>query len=307
MKRGLIILFIFLLGFISSIQIVIAANSSIFSEFTILSCNTNSGSIPYNTCSKNGLFYCDKNGILWDVFRDAGSCRGDTDSPGNEFDNCCPPEYYCNSQGSGATCILRPYECSKINNKPECESYSCIWRTDVAPNICVDRRSLQSCSDYNTNTTCIKDLYGLGKTKGIGTDICTGMYFQTKLVLINSCKCIWKGTDEITGNCSLTYSIIDEFDQEKSFTCNKLFNVSNCTNGYQNVSWKIIPESSNLILTPLELTKFNCFADSMIVKCGSSYAKLPFFDYKNLITCILIISIVYLFKNSKSLKFKKLN
>jgi hypothetical protein len=304
MKRGLIILFIFLLGFISSISFVIAENSSIFSEFTIFGCNTNYGAIPYGSCAKNGLFYCDA-GVLKDVFRDSGSCRGLSDQ--NEIDDCCPPEYYCNSTLSDATCVLRPYDCSKLLNQLDCEKYGCLWRSDISPNSCVDKRALQSCSDYNTNTTCIKDLYGLGKTKGLGTDICKGMYSGTKLILINSCRCIWKGTSETIGNCSLSYNITDEFDQESIFTCNKLFNSGNCSNGYQNVSWTVSNTSLNLILDNTDLIKFDCIDGTTLLSCGNSYAKLPFFDYKNFVVCILIILTIYFIGISKSLKFKKLN
>jgi len=304
MKRRVIILFVFLLSIISSISGVAAQQSFMFSDFTIRGCRTNDGFIPYDTCSRDGLFFCKKTifntPYLQDVFRIPGACTGF--NPTEPLDDCCPPEYYCNSQDPSANCILRPYECSIYKEQKECEKVGCLWRFDLIPAICVSKNSLQSCSDYNTNSTCLRDLFGLGKTNGIGTDICRGMYAGTKLVLINSCKCLWKGKNETSGNCSLSYNIIDELEQEKIFTCNKLFNSSSCSNGYQNVSWIATNESSPSYfgLTNEELIRFGCQNGDNLIRCGNSYAKLPFFDYRNFIVSILLISILYLFKKVKT-------
>jgi len=297
--RGKFIVLLFLL--ILSTSFAFAADSSILSNFDILGCKTGTESIPSGSCSRYGLYWCNDVGKLFDVFRTPGICRGKDLT--NTDDDCCPPNYFCDTRGENPTnlCKLREYDCSNYTNKKSCEDQGCLWWDETLPEKCIDRRQLTSCSDYKRNSSCTRDLFGLGKTNGLGTEICRGMYSGTNLVMINSCRCKWNGTSETVGNCSLTYDITDELDQNKLFTCDKLFKLDNCTTGLQNVSWTVSQSSNGLILTSQDLIRFECINGSKLIRCDQELIKLPFFTLSNFLICSVIIFLVYFYMIKKRL------
>jgi hypothetical protein len=293
-KRLQIILILVLpIILIISTNLAVSFSSSMLSDFNVAGCRTNSEFMPYQTCSRYGTFWCDGEGRLWNVLRDKGKCRG-MDSAYRTLDDCCPPNYFCNN--SEEICTLRPFECSDFIEQTSCENNGCIWfEKNIGNWICIDRRKLISCSDYKRNSTCTRDVFGLGKTTGLGTQICKGMYIGTKMVLIDSCRCSWDGTGEITGNCTLTYNIgSDDPDSNKIFTCNKFFNLGECIAGEQNISWRVFPESWGLSLSAEELAIFGCIKGNHIINCGNSFIKLPFFSLFDFYISVLIIFFIYL-------------
>lgn len=299
MKRGLIIIAI-LISLISFLPEITASESWMPSNFSILGCKMNNELLLYESCSRYGLFWCDQYGKLQDVFRVPNACRGKNKQAGFPEDDCCPPNYYCNYNTN--LCELREYECSKFTSKDPCELNGCIWFEKTLENyICIDRRQLISCSDYQRNSTCSRDLYNLGKTNGLGTEVCKGFYVGTKLVVSDSCQCSWEGINETSGNCTLNYKVIDEFDPYKDFLCKKQFSLSNCTDGKQNISWVVHGTSQGLYLSQEYLIKFNCQPGEKVVSCGYSFTKLPFFSLTNIIIAVIIIIIfyIYIYKKTK--------
>ena len=302
MKRG-IFLGLIVISLLININQIYATESSMSTNFNIMGCRMNNEFLTYNSCSRYGLYWCNYYGKLQDVFTETGACRGKNSDPAITEDDCCPPSYFCDS-GETNICQLREYECSHFTQKDPCEDNGCIWWTEDPLNIrCINRNELSSCSDYKKNASCTRDLYGLGKTNGLGTDVCRGIYFGTKLTIINSCRCKWDGPgmEYPNGNCSLTYGIVDELDPYKNFTCTKKFSLGTCDNGQQLISWNVTPFSQGLTLTNDELIRFKCTDGTKTILCNYSTVKLPFFDFYNIIFASILITFTYIFlkKNGK--------
>jgi hypothetical protein len=301
--RGRLILLSCLL--IASIGFAVAADSSILADFDLLGCKTSSEYLPYQSCSRYGLYWCNSKGKLLNVFTNKNICRGKKTSPEEKDDDCCPPNYYCNAyNGESSTNICEPrsYQCSEFNNQVDCENNGCLWWNEDPLNpYCRDRSSLTSCSDYKRESSCNQDLYGLGKTNGIGTEICRGMYSGTKLVIINSCRCKWV-LGAADNKCVLTYNVTDEFEQDKIFTCDKTFDSSKpCINNEKEISWEVTFSSipPGWRLDPQNPEDFDCKDGFKELRCDQAVAKLPFFEIENFIICFLLIFAVYFFQENK--------
>jgi len=237
--------------------------------------------LHYGECSADGKYFCTEDGLFNTLTTDICWLYDPM---------CCPRGYKCVESG----CVLREYECDYWTTKEKCENHSCVW----LGSICVDPYSGLSCSNYTTEEACENDPYELGK-KGFGTDICYKR-IEMKTVEPGSCRCEWNGTD-----CLFVYNVSDIIfsDTRHFFECLKTFNLSECVNGVQTLSWtatvtNVQPADWDQSSVDSVAENFECVPGSKQILCGGPIVKLPGFSRINIILILLILGIFYFVKKN---------
>ena len=201
----------------------------------------------------------------------------------------------------------------------------CIWlgESEEDPDgECVDVQGA-SCSSYTSSSACENDYLGLS-VDGFGADECFssesidcidendpdgGIFHQFHA---KGCVCEWNPTGGLdgSGGCELQQlftSINYGEENNYSFTCSSFFDMGECVDGDQEISWtsnldytgtvafNLVPQNIKDCISPsCELT------GESIRKCGDELVKLPGFSVFAFITSVLLIGLFYFFKEIDS-------
>jgi len=295
-------------------------------EFVLAGCVLSDGSsISAGSCSRNGMYYCSNETlILYETFYDGGGCIMEdlNYKPKEGMERCCPGGYVCNDDpddelgeelGLNAyVCNLNPQDCVDIIEQGECDLADCFWLSEGADDgtgICVSNPSDYSCSIYKSNISCSVDVWNVGSA-GMGTEVC-GTYFVVNLqgyvIPQDSCKCDWTSVTETIGNyCKLGYDVVPDIygDIANTFRCQKDFDVTDCIEGLQMVTWEAGPTNpqgawENIFdIPPAVLEAAGCVTDNTGIErsCGEPIVKLPGFSLFALMSSLGIIGLIYFWK-----------
>ncbi|MEM0465740.1 MAG: PKD domain-containing protein [Candidatus Pacearchaeota archaeon] len=243
---------------------------------------------------------CEKSTGIWregtttfDTKEPNSKCLGPDGAAGTE-DDCCPPSHICKetNPGSGTfKCEITDY-CQKNN--------------------------INTCSDYNTEEACKMDICGKGNQNAecgkFIVDICQGVS-SSGIRPQDKCKCSWDaGECKQTGKIGITIEGIDIND----ISCSVTSTAGDCLDGVMHIIDSGGIDWSGVDLDPItnkleELGKIGnhdpaeaktwlinncnlnslCFQGARDIICGEETIKLEFFTFKNLITSVIIIGIIY--------------
>ncbi|MEM0465739.1 MAG: PKD domain-containing protein [Candidatus Pacearchaeota archaeon] len=260
---------------------------------------------------------CEKSTGIWregtttfDTKEPNSKCLGPDGAAGTE-DDCCPPSHICKetNPGSGTfKCEITDY-CQKNN--------------------------INTCSDYNTEEACKMDICGKGNQNAecgkFIVDICQGVS-SSGIRPQDKCKCSWDaGECKQTGKIGITIEGIDIND----ISCSVTSTAGDCLDGVMHIIDSGGIDWSGVDLDPItnkleELGKIGnhdpaeaktwlinncnlnslCFQGARDIICGEETIKLEFFTFKNLITSVIIIGIIYFvglkIKSRRKVIFKSL-
>jgi len=281
-------------------------SSSTATDFNIGGCNFNFKgeiiSVTTGTCSTgeaSGKFFCDNNYVGW-VTTDSGlGCsRGQTSYTLGDG-SCCPPGMFCNETGTEQfQCVRDTENCIDQLNKGDCEAIDCMWLNTTGK--CVDGPGDLSCGYYDTDASCIADVYDLGKN-GIGTNLCgtiTECQGETYSIPKNGCSCEWYPLAPTGKECQVKLIGVQTFYNAtpNKFECSNSYSLGDCVDGKQNVSWT---SSSSVIngswgSVPEDcLDAFNCNGGESERRCGGPIIKLPGFSLFSLFASLGIIGLYF--------------
>ena len=298
-------LFVLLIGIFFVVEVGADDDSTTIIDFNIAGCalpGSNSGGLAINTCSRgeiDGEYYCDDDKFLWKT-RDGGygcSLGSAGYVLGSPF--CCPAGMFCNETSGGFKCDYRLEQCGNMTNEPDCNAIGCIWLE--MEGICADGTRDYGCSLYTDSSSCLNDTWNLGRS-GLGTDIC-GSYIECDGVLYTipyeSCECVWNvgsGVCELYMDGTQTY--YNDEEVKDWFSCLKDYDVGDCVDGEQDVSWTATNEIYNDF--PEEcLDMVGCSDGSLVRSCGEPIIKLPGFSLFALFSSVFIFGTYYLIEGFK--------
>jgi len=283
---AIILIGIFLFSFIS------AQESESDTNFFISGCsNEYVSGIPVGTCSLDGAWFCIDKNTLVSTINTEFDCTNNKDGSRT----CCPADYTCLE----GTCTPREFSCEELKTKDDCENEDdendCYWLSET----CVSNPNQYGCGAYKYEDECNADEFGLGKT-GYGTELC-GSYTDENMLIYN-CHCIWSDESSEQAGCNLEYEIVPEFcvglDCDTTYSCKKIYNFGNCTNGKQTIDFKAvlydITTNTANIITDTELKKsYSCNDGTTERNCGEPIIKIPFFSFFNVICVFIAITLIY--------------
>lgn len=294
-------------------------SSSTDTRFNILGCNFNTGtemiSVVAGTCSGGaeiGRFFCDSNSVGWLTNETGLGCSRGSNEYSSGDGSCCPPGYFCNQTvfeaGNGQfQCARRMNNCGDQLNEINCRGLDCIWLNST--NTCADGYGDLSCEYYNTNSSCIADEYDLGKNS-IGTELCgTIAKCQSEPFSVpeSGCSCQWYDLAPAGEKCQVKLIGVQTFYNAtpNKFECSNSYNVGNCVDGKQNVSWtsnsSII--SGNWSSIPGDcLDALRCDGGETTRNCGGPIIKLPGFSLFSLFASFGIIGLYYFLRKDLNKK-----
>lgn len=278
-------------------------------DFSIEGCNFDfegeSVSVAIGTCSggeASGEFFCDSNSYGW-ITRDVGlGCSKGQDSYETGDDFCCPSGYFCNETSGGERfqCDRRLEDCINQLYEDDCETEYCIWLNIT--NECVDSIDDFSCEYYTDELSCSDDIYNIGQY-GVGTELCDttiGCNSTTFTIPRNGCTCQWYSPTPEVQVCQIKLIGVQMFSETGTdpiaFGCSNSYNLGNCTNGRQNVSW--ISNSSVIngswISVPQDcLDALGCNGGESERRCGEPIIKLSGFSLFSLFVSLGIVGLYY--------------
>jgi hypothetical protein len=260
--------------------------------------------LSYGSCSSDGRYYCDE-GFIIPTFLPGRGCSKGEDTYESGTGSCCPDNEMCiEVDDSKYQCVGRSKVCSTYNNdKSECEDADCNWIEEEL--VCVASTEDYSCDIYDGNEEkCDADPYDVGNV-GVGTDIeDTFECKDTLFVLDQGNGCVW---DESTEKCSLNLSASQKFltEGEESFTfsCSNSYELGECKEGKQDVTWTSTSSSNFDEDIPEEcLEALNCEDGSSTRYCGEPAIKLPGFSLFSFFTSLTIIGFIYFLSENKHKK-----
>jgi hypothetical protein len=268
-----------------SISFVLGSSSDV--DLTIDGCFSNDYSLLFNTCSVDGFAYCLENGTLIDSI--VSGCSIDS--------SCCPANFICEE----GVCNQRTITCSEHTNKSDCEEVTdqggCFWFEAEDEGICVSDPSEGNCGIYSNAGSCEKDIFNFGQTGEEAEDLCGTYASGGQTIPLEACSCEWDGN-----SCEFSYDVFEQIG-DLSFNCKKSFDIGECSEGTQTISWTV---SFTPSYTPsTKLTDASCFNSSKTRGCGGASTKLPGFSHFALILAILIIVVYYMLYLNKSKNKKR--
>lgn len=301
---GYFILFgIFLISFT-------CADSSIETNFSIWGCNFefNGGTVAVaaeecSTGDADGFFYCGLDLYPWITQNEGLGCSMGSSPyvPGENF--CCPAGMFCNETSTSPyqyTCNRRLENCEDQYNEIDCLDIGCLWM-DIE-DICTDSARNYDCGYYNTSALCALDEWNLGRT-GIGTDLCGTTIEcggETFSIPEEDCECTWYETAPIGDKCQLKMMAVQYFwtGEPNQFECSNIYNLGDCTDGVQNVTWFSNHSVVNGSFPPIVLDEcleiLGCNSGESTRFCGEPIIKLPGFSLFSLFISLIIIGIFFL-------------
>lgn len=276
-------------------------------DFNIAGCSLpTGGGLAVDTCSRreiDGEYFCDNDAYLWETRELGYGCSLGLTSYtlGDPF--CCPAGMFCNETSGVFRCDYRLEQCYNQTNEADCMAIGCVWLSEEG--ICADGTRDYSCSLYDNSAECLSDVWRLGKT-GIGTEFC-GSYVDcgdtSYTIPYDSCGCRWdadSGICELYMEASETY--YDNSTAKKWFSCSKDYNISECVEGEQDVSWT----STSIVYNGFPaicLDVMGCSDGTSTRMCGEPIVRLPGFGLFALFASVIIIGLYYVFRDRLEIRF----
>ncbi|MFH0711826.1 MAG: hypothetical protein V1889_01840, partial [archaeon] len=267
------------------------------SDFNIAGCSLpTGGGLAIDTCSRreiDGEYFCDSDITLW-VTREVGygcSLGSTTYNPGDPF--CCPAGMFCNATGGAFKCDYRLEQCYNQTNEADCKAIGCVWLSEEG--ICADGTRDYGCSLYDNSAECLADVWNLGRT-GIGTEFC-GSYIDcagtSYTIPYESCGCVWDADDD---ECELYMEVSETFYDNESlkkwFSCSKYYDIGECVEGEQDVSWTADSVLYNGF-PEICLDVMGCSNGSSMRMCGEPVVKLPGFSLFAFFASVVVVGLYY--------------
>ena len=296
-----------------------ALGSSAETVFTIAGCNiAGYGILQPDMCSGN--YYCNAFGddyIALNTVIEANACLGGKTSLSSGERGCCPEGYYCTNEDipdDNYYCRQLTRDCTNITVKSKCEQEFCFWIDDGISSHCTGTLSGLGCSSYKSQTACEGDYYLLSKF-GYGTENCERFDFGitcSQRFTVQGCNCQWKN-DKCVLSYNLTSTQVGANDEPSQYTCEKFFEMGECVDGSQNISWTTIfkDKDGNEIVNPSSEMEQECIIDGIDCKdgssiryCGDDTIKAPGFSIFAFIASTLIIAAIYILKLKKPVNGK---
>jgi len=251
-----------------------------YKHVTVTGCGTGpancSDGTPINQCSMINLGkWCNAQGNL-----ENGCATHNCPCPASQF--CNTSSNTCVNQGNTQICTTPPASLNEIN----CTNSGCCWDTCRA---CADVPTYErSCSKYNGNYACERDVCGFGQT-GIGTDGCDTPLKQ-------NCHCKWSGT-----SCGLVWD-----NPGSVYTCVQTGqSIQTCQEADKwKIKYTFTSDPPGHGAECCQQSGHTCDGDSYIVEgpCGLVFRPLPFFEWWNAIIVVSVIVLIYAFIISKKRK-----
>ncbi len=300
----------FLLGLVNSVS------SNTNSVFNIAGCNFDFNGVPIGVSSgecsggvASGYFFCGTDLTPYDTLVASHGCSmgSDTYTLGNDF--CCPSGTFCNQtvednsnpNNNKFKCDVRLENCADQGTEGDCNSNGCIWMN--LTNECTENPRSYDCSYYDNSADCLTDIWSIG-TLGVGTEFCgstiecNGEQFS---VPGDSCGCAWYPSAPEGDRCQLKMDATQFIFSgvPDAFECSNTYNLGNCSEGTQNVSW--ISNSSVIsgftstggVIPEDCLNALDCNGGEATRFCGEPAIKLPGISFFSLMASFLIIGIYY--------------
>ncbi len=254
---------------------------------------------------------------LYRTFYDNMGCQEEVESfvPRTGMSQCCPSGYICEDDltdelGGVFVCVQNLVECGDINEQTECAKEGCFWIAE-GDGICVSNPRDYSCSIYQSETSCVLDVWNVGAA-GMGTEVC-GTYFvvdsQGYIIPQDTCRCDW---DSVKG-CRLGYDVKPDIysGTPDTFRCLKDFTTGDCIDGLQRVKWTVDAIDGTGVFDfgggTYDEAKFNtvlkaagCETNNVGVdrECGAPIIRVPGFSLFSLIASVGIVTLIYAFKQN---------
>jgi len=305
MKLGgcFILLVVLLIG-------LVYADSSTETEFNIWGCNFVFEGEPVGVaggeCSTgiaDGWFYCESDITPWITTEQGLGCSmgSPTYNPGDNF--CCPSGMFCNETSTSPnqyTCNRRLENCVDQTDEPSCIAIGCLWME--IDQECTDSARNYDCGYYNTSASCTNDTWNLGRT-GIGTELCgTTIECGGEIFSIpeEDCECTWYPDAPAGDECQLKMMGIQYFGAANQFECSNIYNLGDCIDGVQNVTWFSNSSVVNGTFPPEVLDEclevLGCNSGESTRFCGEPIIKLPGFSLFSLLVSLVIIGMYFGFR-----------
>jgi hypothetical protein len=290
---------VFFLSFISIASSVEEKRSSSGTNFTIEGCSYGEKGIAKNSCSPDGLWFCNSTG-LFNTTKDVGACTYGislTDFDKYVHPQCCPRGYYCDGK-----CKKNLVVCHDIQSKVPCRNNNCYWIDSESR--CGYSLNEFSCSIYSGQSECLNDAYNLAKYGSQSLqEQYTGQCGNTSFV-VHGHKCQWNNDINV---CELVKNITQEIytgeniDGYVRLQCRSRSQTTPCENYEMTISWTSYLKDiiwgdvtdnaeKNEIKTCLSEI---CKDETIVVDCGKPLVKVPAFSIVALIFSIIIITAIY--------------
>ena len=297
--------------------------SSTEAVFNIRGCNFDTDEdgiddfgVAKDTCSSlpyEGQFYCSEyqEGFETDV-PGLGCARGEIGFVAGD-NYCCPPGYFCNGSDGLFQCDRRTENCFEQMTPEKCEreDLRCVWLE--VEGICSDGLRDYDCGYYNDNESCINDIWNLGEF-GVGTEMC-GTFFECNDEIFSvpedNCVCEWYENANIGQKCQNKFVAKSTFFVESSeqnvFEWTNAYELGNCTDGEQTVTWSSNLEATEGPISLLSGENFTAAYDACCDEigcnggegtrfCGEPIIKLPGFSLFAFFASLFIIGMYYIKK-----------
>jgi len=286
------------------------ADSTTQTQFNIWGCNFpfDGGTLAVaseecSTGDADGLFYCGLDLSHWVTVEEGLGCSmgSPTYTPGENF--CCPAGFFCNETSTSPsqyTCNRRLENCEDQTTNETCIAIGCLWME--IESICTDSARHYDCGYYNTNDSCLLDEWNLGRS-GVGTELCGTTIEcggETFSIPEDDCECTWYEDAPVGDKCQLKMMAIQYFytGEPNSFECSNIYNLGECNDGVQNVTWFSNSSVVNGSFPPIVLDEcleiLGCNSGESTRFCGEPIIKLPGFSLFSLLVSLVIIGIYFL-------------
>jgi len=244
--------------------------------FNISTCSLNDEFAFKGRCFAGTNNYCyDDNRMRFDCRQTNAGCSGCSDG-----EECSADGSECVEEGGGGG---ETGNCSLNENEPFCHDQDfCYWNqsNEIASAYCLtcyENDMPQSCSNYNNQQACEIDNCNM-KNFGLGSDVCNPN--SPSYIGAENCRCIWD-----SDSCSLGYEVNESFCQY-SITYSECNN-ADCGENKREITYTSLNENENCP------TRHECQL------CGLYFKPLEFFEFKNIIFVLIMISVFYVIYQKK--------
>jgi len=311
MKKGGVILFVFLIFFVS---LVVAESSENEMQIRILGCSDGVNFASPGQCV-GSTGWCSDFNVILDSFDVPNACSrgvspsevvGGTPKP---YQVCCPTKTHecisnntdgvtsgtamVNNVGDAFFCVPATKDCSEYPDKETCieDHYGqCAWNGTA----CIPRSN--SCYEYTDENSCNEDELNVSRFDPncrYGETESSGIPY---IISQESCKCFWNST---TSSCGLRYNITPSFGDGMSYSlCEYVFELTEgCSDGFETYTYKANYGGGTYgASNPVAAGDARCTDRTGRRRCGVPIVKVPFFSFFNVMMVLFLLSIFYVIK-----------
>ncbi len=233
----------------------VAANGRSQRSFVIGQCVPYGNGKAWIPINENG-----RAGMILDTDDRNGACVG-TDGASGTSDDCCIAGWVC---GDDDTTGSTPYRCH------------------IPPNTDINR-----CQDYEQQGACINDTANIVELDPAWNPKGCGQIVNGQII---DCSCAWNATAVIGNQCFLNSNGTSIDNPNEAWSCSSTYTQSQCTNGYMTLDITAIFNPGTSGITAQDAS---CQSGPLPVPCGRPIVELSFFDYRQIISAIVIIALIY--------------